>query len=123
MANRRRGEVEAVLGGRMRRLKLTLGALAELEEALGEGDLGRLFARLAGGRLSAREMIAVIGAGLRGAGAATSDAEVAAWAPDDGVAALAALVGELVAASLGLPARPAPDAGEGGGRRGPAGGR
>lgn len=106
MANRRRGEVEAVIGGRTRRLKLTLGALAELEEALGEGDLGRLFERLAGGRLSARDLIVVIGAGLRGAGAATSDAEVAAWAPEDGVAALAALVGELVAASFGLPSEP-----------------
>jgi len=102
MANRRRGEVEAVIGGRARRLRLTLGALAELEEALGAGDLGRLFERLAGGRLSARELIAVIGAGLRGAGEATSDAEVAGWAPEDGVGRLAALVGELVAASLGL---------------------
>lgn len=119
MANRRRGEVDAVLGGRSRRLTLTLGALAELEAALGEGDLGRLFARLAGGRLSAREVIAVIGAGLRGAGETTSDAEVAGWAPDEGVAALAALVGELVAASLGLPARPAADAGDGGRRDDP----
>ena len=34
MANSHRGEIEALLGDRMRTLVLTLGALAELEAAL-----------------------------------------------------------------------------------------
>jgi hypothetical protein len=36
MANRRRGEIDAELSGRTYRLCLTLGALAELEDAYGE---------------------------------------------------------------------------------------
>jgi len=35
MANRHRGEIEAEIGGKTRTLVLTLGALAELEEAFG----------------------------------------------------------------------------------------
>ena len=35
MANRHRGEIEAEIGGVRRRLVLTLGALAELEDAFG----------------------------------------------------------------------------------------
>jgi hypothetical protein len=41
MANRHRGEIEAVLDGRPRTLCLTLGALAELEAAFGAQDLWR----------------------------------------------------------------------------------
>ena len=39
MANRHRGEIEAELGGRTFTLVLTLGALAELENAYGGEDL------------------------------------------------------------------------------------
>jgi len=39
MANRHRGEIEAEIGGARRRLVLTLGALAELEDAFGADDL------------------------------------------------------------------------------------
>ena len=39
MANRHRGEIEAEIGGARRRLVLTLGALAELEDAFGAEDL------------------------------------------------------------------------------------
>ncbi|TXM55641.1 GTA-gp10 family protein, partial [Methylobacterium sp. WL120] len=39
MANRRRGEVPLDLGGTRYTLCLTLGALAELEDALQAGDL------------------------------------------------------------------------------------
>ena len=39
MANKYRGEIEAELGGVKRTLVLTLGALAELEDAFGAEDL------------------------------------------------------------------------------------
>ena len=39
MANRRRGEIEAEIGGAKRCLVLTLGALAELEDAFKAVDL------------------------------------------------------------------------------------
>ena len=67
-ANRRRGEIEAELDGKAYRLCLTLGALAELEAAYAADDLGALVERFSSGRLSAIDMIRVIGAGLRGAG-------------------------------------------------------
>ena len=49
----RRGEVALVLGGKRYTLCLTLGALAELEDAFGVADLAALAERFAGGRLSA----------------------------------------------------------------------
>ncbi len=52
MANPRRGEIEAELGGRTFVLCLTLGALAELESRFGEKDLVGLAARIESGRLT-----------------------------------------------------------------------
>lgn len=65
-ANGARGEVVATLGGRPRRLCLTLGALAELETAFGVEDWRALAARL--GSLSARDLGVVLAALLRGGG-------------------------------------------------------
>jgi hypothetical protein len=84
MANHHRGEIEAEIGGRKRTLVLTLGALAELESAFGEGDLVALAERFARGRMSARDLIRIIGAGLRGAGESVADDEIAAMAVPDG---------------------------------------
>jgi len=74
--NRRRGEVSAIIDGEERRLCLTLGALAELEDAFAADNLGALAERFQSGRLSARDLIRIIGAGLRGGGAEVNDAEV-----------------------------------------------
>ncbi len=95
-ANRHRGEVEAVFDGERRILCLTLGALAELETAFAADGLGDLGKRLASGGLKARDLIAIIGAGLRGGGNAIDDEEVAAMGMEGGVAAYASLVGELL---------------------------
>ncbi|MDJ1159026.1 gene transfer agent family protein [Chelatococcus sp. SYSU_G07232] len=78
MANRHRGEVEAVLGGRRFTLCLTLGALAELEAAFAADNLPALCARLAEGAPSTRDLIRILAAGIRGGGTALTDAEVAA---------------------------------------------
>src|SRR4051812_1879491 len=78
MPNKYRGEIAASLGGHTRTLVLTLGALAELESAFGAGDLVALAERFGSGRLSARDLVRIIGAGLRGAGDKVSDDEVAA---------------------------------------------
>ena len=101
MVNRQRGEVEAVLDGRTWTLCLTLGALAELEAALGAGDLMGLAQRFGEGRLAANDAIRVIGAGLRGAGNAVSDAEVATMRGEGGAAGYVAIVGALLAATFG----------------------
>ncbi len=99
--NRIRGEVAARLGGRDYTLCLTLGALAELETALGAGDLMALAERFEAGRLSASEALAVIGAGLRGAGHEISDADLSRMPIDGGAAGYVRLVAELLEATFG----------------------
>ncbi|WP_436640014.1 gene transfer agent family protein [Microbaculum sp. FT89] len=111
MANPLRGEISARLGGRDLTLCLTLGALAELEAALGAGDLMALAARFEAGRLSSREAIAIIGAGLRGAGHEITDAEVARLPIDGGAAAYVGLVADLLEATFGAASTADPDGG------------
>jgi hypothetical protein len=101
MANRHRGEIEAELGGKRRTLCLTLGALAELEAAFGADDLAALADRFGSGRISARDAIRVIGAGLRGAGEQISDEEVAALASPDAAAGYVRIVVDLLSATFG----------------------
>jgi Phage tail tube protein, GTA-gp10 len=102
MANLRRGEIDAVLDGKPRVLCLTLGALCELEAAFGVGDLTALGERFAAGRLSARDLIRVIGAGLRGAGEAISDDEVAGLQIERGAVGFAMLVARLLTVTFGV---------------------
>lgn len=90
-----------MIDGRERVLCLTLGALAELEDAFAAEDIGALVARFGSGRLAARDLIRVIGAGLRGAGEAVSDAEVAGLRIDGGTAGAAAIVADLLGAAFG----------------------
>ena len=100
MPNTHRGEIEAVLGGRRRTLVLTLGALAELEAAFGTGDLVALTERFGSGRLSARDLIRILGAGLRGAGEAVGDDEVAAMTAAGGASGFVTIAAELIAATF-----------------------
>jgi hypothetical protein len=101
MANKHRGEIEAELGGVKRTLVLTLGALAELEDAFGAGDLVALTERFGTGRLKARDLTRIIAAGLRGAGEAVSDEQVAAMAVDGGAQGYVSIAAELIAATFG----------------------
>ncbi len=107
-ANRRRGEIDALLDGRTYRLCLTLGALAELEAAYAADDLGALVERFSRGRLSSLDMIRIIGAGLRGAGQDISDDDVGAMHSDDGVAGFAAIVTKLLTTTFGAGPEAAP---------------
>ena len=66
MTNGARGEATAVLAGAQRRLCLTLGALAEMETALGVEGFEALAARMR--RLGARDLSIVLAALLRGGG-------------------------------------------------------
>lgn len=100
MANRHRGEIDADLGGHRRTLVLTLGALAELEAAFGAADLVALAERFASGRLTARDLIRIIAAGLRGAGETVSDDEVAAMTAPGGAAGFARIAADLIAATF-----------------------
>jgi hypothetical protein len=101
MANRHRGEIEAEIGAKRRRLVLTLGQLAELEAAFGAEDLVALAERFGSGRLKARDLTLIIAAGLRGAGEAVSEAEVAAMEVDGGVQGYVRIAADLIASTFG----------------------
>lgn len=68
-----RGEVGVMLGGVRRRACLTLGALAEIETGLGVEGLAAAAERMKA--LSARDLMVVLGAVLRGGGEDRPDVE------------------------------------------------
>ncbi len=68
MANPYAGEVTVVVDGVPRVAKLTLGALAELEAELHTGSLMDLITRIETRQFSARDVLAIVLAGLRGGG-------------------------------------------------------
>lgn len=110
MANRHRGEIDAVLDGKPVTLCLTLGALAGLEAAFGDEDMLTLATRFESGRISARDCQRIIGAGLRGAGLDVSDQAVAAMRVEGGAAGYVDIVARLLSATFG--AKPDDDGGE-----------
>lgn len=101
IANARRGEITAKLDGKTFRLCLTLGALSELESAFATDDLSSLVERFSSGKLSAKDMIRIIGAGLRAAGHDVANEEVQTMQADGGAAAYARIVAELLTATFG----------------------
>lgn len=112
MPNPHRGEIEARLDGKAFRLVLTLGALAELEAAFGDEDMVALATRFERGRISARDALRVIGAGLRGAGNDIADGAVAALKADGGAAGYVDIVARLLSATFGGGAAPGGAAGD-----------
>ncbi|MCL3883714.1 gene transfer agent family protein [Marivita sp. GX14005] len=97
MANPWRGEVALVIDGQAHVLRLTLGALAELEAGLGEGSLVDLVARFEGGACSSRDVLALIVAGLRGGGWPGSAADLLAAEIEGGPMGAAKVAAELLA--------------------------
>jgi hypothetical protein len=95
-ANGPRGEVVATLAGTERRLCLTLGALAEMETALGCEGLAGLAERMR--RLSANDLTVVLAALLRGGGEPALASELAE-APVDPRAAAEAVAKAFAAAT------------------------
>jgi hypothetical protein len=101
MPNIHRGEIAAEIGGESRVLCLTLGALAELEHAMQVGDLAGLADRFASGRVSARDLTAILGAGLRGGGNAISDDDLARLSIEGGLKGAAEIAARLLKATFG----------------------
>lgn len=89
-ANGIRGEALVRLAGAERRLCLTLGALADMETVLGVSGIEALAERLRG--LSARDLMAVLAALLRGGGetAFAGELDRAAVTPREAAEAVAA---------------------------------
>ena len=101
MANVQRGEIAALIEGEEKVLCLTLGSLAELEARLGAGDLVALSERFAGGRVSARDLTAILGAGLRGGGNAVTDDDIARMSIEGGLRGAADIAARLLRATFG----------------------
>ena len=68
MENPWAGELRLVIDGQAHVLKLTLGALAELEAGLETGGLVDLVERFESGGIASRDVLALLVAGLRGGG-------------------------------------------------------
>jgi hypothetical protein len=119
MANVHRGEITARLDGADFRLCLTLGALAELEAAFGDEDMLALATRFEKGRISARDCVRIIGAGLRGAGYGVTNEDVSAMQTENGVAGFVGIVAQLLKATFGGGGDPAAEPVTSGDVRGP----
>lgn len=103
MTNPWAGEVALVLDGNRHVLKLTLGALAELEAALDTGSLVELVARFETGAFSTRDVLALIVAGLRGGGWRGTAKDLVSAEIEGGLTEAARVSAELLARAFMLP--------------------
>lgn len=99
--NPQRGEVAITLDGRVRRMRLTLGALAALEARLAAGSLVALAERFEEGGATADDLIALLAAGLSGAGEPLDEAAVARADIEGGAAGAMRAGMALLAAAFG----------------------
>lgn len=77
MVNPQRGEVAIRVDGREQVMRLTLGALAELEARLKVTSLLGLAEKFETGGVATAELIALLVAGIRGGGGTVSEDELA----------------------------------------------
>ncbi|AXT25727.1 gene transfer agent family protein [Ruegeria sp. AD91A] len=103
MANPWTGEVALTIDGEQRVLKLTLGALAELEQELNAGSLVELVQRFEGGAYSSADVLALIVAGLRGGGWNVARADLMHAEIEGGPMAAARTGAELLARAFMVP--------------------
>ncbi len=106
MANPFAGEVELVIDGQPRVLKLTLGALAELEERLGTDTVFDLIERLESGKFSSADVMALIVAGLRGGGWQGHQTDLLTADVEGGLVNAARVAAQLLARAFVLPTAP-----------------
>lgn len=103
MANPWTGEVALVVDGERRAMKLTLGALAELEAGLPDDTLVAMIERFEAGRFSTRDVLAVIVAGLRGGGWTGGAGDLMQAEIEGGPLAAARAAGQLLLRAFALP--------------------
>lgn len=103
MTNPYAGEVALVIDGQRHVMRLTLGALAELEATLARGSLVDLVARFEEGAFSTRDVLALIVAGLRGGGWRGTAADLLSAEIEGGPVAAARAAAEVLARAFALP--------------------
>lgn len=92
-----------VINGQRHVARLTLGALAELEEQLDEGSLVALVQRFESSAFSSRDVLALLGAGLRGGGAEVTPQQLLHAQIEGGPMAAAKVAAELLARAFVVP--------------------
>ncbi|MGR3549098.1 gene transfer agent family protein [Pseudooceanicola sp.] len=103
MANPYAGEVALVIDDQRHVMRLTLGALAELEGALQAGTLVDLVQRFETATFSTRDVLALIVAGLRGGGWQGAAADLMSARIEGGAIGAARAAAELLARAFALP--------------------
>lgn len=103
MANPWRGEVELVVDGERRLMRLTLATLAELEARLKSESLIDLIGRFENGSFRVRDLIALLTAGLNGGGWALDETELLGRQIEGGPVAAAQAAARLLKVTFSLP--------------------
>ena len=103
MSNPYRGEVRLNVDAVELPLRLSLEALAELEERLGAADLLPLIERFENGGFKAQDIIALLCAGLRGAGWDGTEDDLRRAQIEGGPLAAAKCAGQLLRVTFTLP--------------------
>lgn len=103
MVNPHRGEVALTVDGEPRIMRLTLGALAELETRLESGSLFELISRFESGQFQVRDLICLVTAGLKGGGWDLADGELVNRKIDGGPLAVAQAAALLLKLTFTLP--------------------
>jgi len=104
MSNPWTGEVTLTIDGMQHRMKLTLGALAELETVLEADTLVELVQRFEADAFSSRDVLALIVAGLRGGGWTGEAGNLISADIGGGPLAAARAAAELLARAFQVPA-------------------
>jgi hypothetical protein len=103
MANPWEGEVAVRLDGERHAMKLTLGALAELEASMEADTLVALVERFETGAFSTRDVLALIVAGLRGGGWRGDASDLLTAEIAGGPVEAARLAGQLLTRAFAMP--------------------
>lgn len=103
MANPLRGEVELSVDGQVRVMRLTLGALAELEARLNCESLLDLITRFETGAFRVSDLISLLAAGLTGGGWRIGTDELVKCQIDGGPLAAAQAAARLLRITFTLP--------------------
>jgi Phage tail tube protein, GTA-gp10 len=103
MANPYRGETELIVDGEPRTMRLTLGALAELEARLDSDSLMEMISRFENGSFRVKDLISLITAGLNGGGWRISEPELLQARIDGGPLAAAQAAARLLKLTFTLP--------------------
>jgi hypothetical protein len=106
MANPYRGEVVLSVDGTPRTMRLSLGALAELEARLESESLIELIGRFETGSFRVADLVCLLVAGLGGGGWRIGEAELLASRIDGGPLAAAQAAARLLKLTFSVPETP-----------------